>query len=250
MMTVRKRQLSNPSARCQVWRNVLLVWAADATTALRMATSEGQLGAGDVGGTLRLSGGKATAIHLGVESLHQVGVRLRSGTEILRSTTPYRSDGRQLTLPDQAHLKAQVSREFAYEYPDIWRPRGRRSGRRARRVWFWAEIAERVQHRDGSRPRDESRGIEILRRLLLVQDRNPERAYDKAARLAWSSKARGPTRARQLGVESMGVVHGELQEMTEVTYSEKWTTQARARRLPRTRSELLSQAGGRRDHHS
>ena len=81
--TVAKGDAAKPSARCEVWKNLIIVKAKDADEAYEMATAVGASEQGDCRGTLRLYGKPAVAKFLGIEDMGLIHDDLMTGAEIL-----------------------------------------------------------------------------------------------------------------------------------------------------------------------
>src|SRR5713101_6891636 len=82
-MTVAKSQVRNPSARTEVWKNLVLIQAKDAKEALAKASKTGKAESGDCRGTLRFNGKPAITQFLGVADIGLVHDELGDGAEIL-----------------------------------------------------------------------------------------------------------------------------------------------------------------------
>ena len=81
--TVAKAKANNPSARCEVWKNLIAIRASDPATAYAKAYRIGQSEAGDCKGTLRYNGGLAITTFLGIGDMGIIHDQLRDGGEIL-----------------------------------------------------------------------------------------------------------------------------------------------------------------------
>ncbi len=80
--TVRKANLNNPRARCEVWTNLVIINAPNPLKAFQKAEQLGKQSAGDSGGTLRFFGKPAVQMFLGIESIGVIHDELKDGAEI------------------------------------------------------------------------------------------------------------------------------------------------------------------------
>jgi hypothetical protein len=112
--TVRKANLKNPRARCEVWTNLIIIKAPNPRKALQKAERIGKQSAGDCRGTLRFFGKPAVQIFLGVASIGVVHDGLKDGAEItwrLNNTTFAKA--KKFPEPKPKLLR-ELSKEFGH----------------------------------------------------------------------------------------------------------------------------------------
>jgi hypothetical protein len=82
-MTLSKAQLRKPSARTEVWKNLVIIQARNANEAFAKAWKIGKAESGDCQGTLRLNNKPALTQFLGVADMGLIYDELSDGAEIL-----------------------------------------------------------------------------------------------------------------------------------------------------------------------
>jgi hypothetical protein len=83
VQTIAKDKLNQPKAMSEIWKNLVLVEASDASEAYQKAVRLGKAEEGDCGGTLRLNGRPAKSIFLGLGGLGLVHEEISDGVEIM-----------------------------------------------------------------------------------------------------------------------------------------------------------------------
>jgi hypothetical protein len=112
--------------------------------------------------------------------------------------------------------------------------------------WFWAWIVLGTVRKNSSRkPRAR---CEVWENLVIIRALNPKEAFRKAEQIGKQSAgdARGtlrlfgkPARQHFLGVQSIGVIHEELEDGTEITWNLKQTTFSKAKKSILPKVQLL-----------
>jgi hypothetical protein len=116
--TVRKTNLNNPRARCEVWTNLVIINAPNPIKAFQKAEQIGKQSAGDSRGTLSFFGRPALQMFLGIESIGVIHDELEDGAEItwsLKRTTFAKAK----KLPEsKTKLLRELSKEFSHSKED------------------------------------------------------------------------------------------------------------------------------------
>jgi hypothetical protein len=112
--TVHKDRANDPNAPCEVWQNLIILYAATAVSALRKAEKIGQSEAGDSRGSLRLNGKPAICKFMGVASLGLIHDTLEDGAEITWQMKKCKQST-ALKLPKaRARLLSEANKELTY----------------------------------------------------------------------------------------------------------------------------------------
>jgi hypothetical protein len=81
--TTQVKVTKNSGNKCEVWKNLIIVEAANADQAYSKALAFGKAESGDCGGTLRLDGHPAKTRYLGITDIGVIHEELKDGAEIL-----------------------------------------------------------------------------------------------------------------------------------------------------------------------
>ncbi|SRR6266581_6435307 len=112
--TVHKHRKNDPTAPCEVWQNLVILYAASPSDALRKAEKIGQSQSGDSRGSLRLNGKPAICKFMGVASLGLIHDPLEDGAEITWNLKRCKQST-ALKLPKaRAKLLAGAKKELSY----------------------------------------------------------------------------------------------------------------------------------------
>jgi hypothetical protein len=112
--TVRKDSLGTLTARCEVWKNLVIIQASSPVEAFRKAEKIGKESAGDSRGTLRLDGKPAKQMFLGVQDMGIVHEELKDGAEITWNLCRLTfAKAKNLVCP-KARLLRELGREFSH----------------------------------------------------------------------------------------------------------------------------------------
>ena len=113
-------------------------------------------------------------------------------------------------------------------------------------TWFWAWIIlGTVRKAEVNKPRAR---CEVWENLIIINAPNPGKAFLKAERIGRQSAGdcRGtlrffgePAKQIYLGIQSIGVIHEELKDGAEITWNLKRLTFVKAKKLVRSKINLL-----------
>jgi hypothetical protein len=113
-MTVAKNQAANPSAKCEVWENLIIVQAENERKAYNKVTTIGKGLEGDCRGTLRLNGKTATTKFLGISDMGLIHDGLEDGAEILWRLKKCRQADAHALIKQPQILLADLKNELSY----------------------------------------------------------------------------------------------------------------------------------------
>jgi hypothetical protein len=112
--TIRKDNLHNPKARCEIWENLVIIRGTNPKEAFHKAEKLGKQSSGDSRGTLRLFGKPARQMFLGIQNIGVIHEPLKDGAEITWNLKRLAlAKARKLARP-KTRLLRELSREFSY----------------------------------------------------------------------------------------------------------------------------------------
>ena len=112
-MTVPKESQKNLNANVEVWKNLIIIQAANGEDALTKALKKGSEEEGDCDDTLRLNGKPATTEFLGVEDIGLIHDELEDGAEILWRLRKCRQTSARKLVKSKKTLLADLRKELA-----------------------------------------------------------------------------------------------------------------------------------------
>jgi hypothetical protein len=127
-MTEKKKDKGRPSARTEVWENLILVTAKTAEEAYRKACVVGKFAEGGCQGTLTLDGDAAVTTFLGLQNMGVVHDEIADGAEITWQLKRCSKVTAKRRVMSKAVLCKEVARELSYLTPKSARKVGKRSG--------------------------------------------------------------------------------------------------------------------------
>lgn len=111
-MTVQKSHVDDPSAKTEVWKNLVLIKAGDEVEAVTKAHDLGAQEEGDCDGTLKLWGEPAVTKFLGVGNIGLIHDPLGDGAEILWNLEMLSQEGARALVQDRQILIANLKRDL------------------------------------------------------------------------------------------------------------------------------------------
>lgn len=117
LMTEKKKDKGRPTARTEVWENLILVTAKSAEEAYRKACLVGKSAEGDCQGTLTLDGDDAVTRFLGLLDLGVVHDEIADGAEITWQLKRCSKVTAKKRVRSKAVLCKEVARELSYLTP-------------------------------------------------------------------------------------------------------------------------------------
>ena len=111
-MTVPKSQRRDAEANVEVWKNLVILQAADAGRALAKAYTMGLSAQGDCRGSLRLNGQPATVKFIGIADMGLIHDGLEDGTEILWQLKKCRQRNARQLVKSKSQIVAILKKEL------------------------------------------------------------------------------------------------------------------------------------------
>jgi uncharacterized protein DUF4288 len=116
-MTISKARLSDVNAECEVWKNLVILEAADEGEAVEKALARGRLEEGDVDGTLRLWGEPAVTKFLGVANIGVIHEKFEDGAELVWDLVKCKQREAASLVCDLDLLRKNLKRELNPQGP-------------------------------------------------------------------------------------------------------------------------------------
>ncbi|MGB8472904.1 MAG: DUF4288 domain-containing protein [Candidatus Acidiferrum sp.] len=111
-ITVMKNATKKTRVEGEVWKNLIIIKAANETEAMAKAMAIGRREEGDCDGTLRLNGKPATTKFLGIHNLGVIHEPVEDGAEILWELLRMTEEEAQLLVAEPVELAKSVKREL------------------------------------------------------------------------------------------------------------------------------------------
>lgn len=111
-ITVMKNATKESTVEGEVWKNLVLIKAANETEAMAKAEAIGRREQGDCNGTLRLNGNPATTKFLGIHNMGVIHEPIEDGAEIFWELMRMTEEEAQLLVADPVKLANSVKQEL------------------------------------------------------------------------------------------------------------------------------------------